>query len=405
MRLILALAVLLASPAAAQRFDFREGAATTGVVRVPASRTYAGDYGFEPGQPQLFSVALPEGNYRVTVTLGSPSRASVTTLKAESRRLMLARVAVPRGGSVTRSFIVNIRTAALPAPPPNAPGAGSVRLNPREEGSLTWDDRLTLEVLGDTAALAAVTIEPVRAPTLFLLGDSTVTDQRFEPAASWGQMLPSLVTGDLAIANHAESGETLKSFLAELRLDKVLSQARAGDWAVIQFGHNDQKAQWPQTHAPAATTFRDYLRTYIAELRRVGVRLILATSPERRNWTGTRIRPTLSDYAAAVRAVAAETQVPLIDLSAASIAFYEALGPERAPLAFNDGGRDATHHNNYGAWVLAQAVAAMAIEAAPELARFFSPDLPSFDAARPPAPDHVAIVPSAARSADRPAGS
>jgi len=401
-RLIPLLALLVAGPAAAQRFDFRPGPAIDGTTRVAPGRGFADGYGFERGG--LFSVAVPEGNYRVTVTLGDPKRASETTIKAESRRLMLDRVAVARGRAVTRSFVVNVRNAALAPPPANAPGGVAVRLKDRERGSLTWDDRLTLEVLGDRAALAAVTVEPVTVPTLFLLGDSTVTDQPFEPAASWGQMLPAFFSDRIAVANHAESGETLKSFVTELRLDKVLALARPGDWAAIQFGHNDQKAQWPQTHAPAASTYRDWLHTFIAELRRRGVRPILVTSPERRSWAGARIRPTLADYADAVRAVAAAEQVPLVDLNAASVAFYEALGPVRAPLAFNDGGKDATHHDDYGAWVLARAVAEMTRTAAPDLAALLAPGLAAFDPVEPPAPETFGIVPSVARSDERPAG-
>lgn len=392
MRLIVAAMALLATPAAAQRFAPMTAAAYNGVS------------GHEPGQPRLFSVKLPEGNYRVTVTLGDPKRVSVTTIKAESRRLMLDAVAVPQGKTVTRSFVVNVRTPALAPPPLNAPGGTAVRLKDREIGSFTWDDRLTLEILGDTAAVRGVEIAPVEVPTLYLLGDSTVTDQRYEPAASWGQMLTAFVGPGLAVANHAESGETLKSFVTELRLDKALSRAKPGDWAMIQFGHNDQKAQWPQTHAPAATTYRDWLRTYIAEFRRRGATPILVTSPERRNWTGNRIRPTLADYAEAVRAVAAQEKVPLIDLNAASIAFYEALGPARAPLAFNDGGKDATHHDNYGAWVLARAVAEGVRTSGLPLGRLLAPGLTPFDPAHPPAPETFRIAPSVASSDERPAG-
>lgn len=393
MRLMLAaMMMLVAAPVTAQRFDPTD------------PHVYDGISGYEPGQPHSFSVKVPEGNYRVTVTLGDPKHASVTTLKAESRRLMLDAVAVPRGRTVTRSFVVNVRTPALAPPPANAPGGTEVRLKDRETGSYTWDDRLTLEILGDTAAVRSIEVTPADIPTLYLLGDSTVTDQRYEPAASWGQMLPAFFGPDIAVANHAESGETLKSFVTELRLDKALSRVKPGDWAMIQFGHNDQKAQWPQTHAPAATTYRDWLRTFIAEFRRRGATPILVTSPERRSWTGDRIKPTLSDYAEAVRAVAAEQKVPLIDLNAASIAFYEALGPARAPLAFNDGGKDATHHDNYGAWVLARAVAEGVRTSGLPLATMLAPGLTPFDPARPPAPETFRLAPSVATSDQRPAG-
>jgi lysophospholipase L1-like esterase len=90
-------------------------------------------------------------------------------------------------------------------------------------------------------------------------------------------VLPRFFDDGIAIANHAESGETLKSFVTALRLDKLLSTLRAGDWVMVQFGHNDQKTQWPQTFADAATTYRSWLRTYIAEIRRRGATPILVT--------------------------------------------------------------------------------------------------------------------------------
>ena len=300
---------------------------------------------------------------------------------------------------------MNVRDAALVPPPAQAPGSSSVLLKPRERRSFSWDDRLTLEILGEHPGVTAITVEPVSVPTIFLLGDSTVTDQQAEPAASWGQMLPVFFRPDVAIANHAESGETLKSFLTELRLAKVLETAKPGDWALIQFGHNDQKANWPQTYAAADSTYRDYLRTWIAEFRRRGVTPVLITSPDRRNWAGRRIRSTLADYVAAAKAVGVELRVPVIDLNAASIAFYEALGPERAPLAFNDSGRDATHHDNYGAWVLARSVAKGIADARLPLAHHLQSNLLPFNPAQPPDPATFHLDASVTRDSTRPDGS
>lgn len=341
----------------------------------------------------LLEIPLPEGNYRVTLTLGDRKLASDTTIKAEQRRLMLHDVRTAPGKFVTRSFVVNIRNAQLTAPPENAPGGVAVRLKPRELDSATWDNKLTLEMLGSAPHVSALTVERVDIPTLFLFGDSTVTDQRCEPSASWGQMLTAFMGPNVAVANHAESGETLKSFVTELRLGKALSFMKPGDFALIQFGHNDQKMQWPQTYADAANTYRAYLRTYIAEVRRRGATPLLVTSPERRNFEADgHIRATLADYAKAVREVAAEEKVALVDLNAASIAFYEALGPEKSPLAFGNDGKDATHHNNYGAYILARAVIEGIRSSGSPLAGLIAPDLAPFDPAQPMPPEafHVA---------------
>ncbi|WP_267388746.1 rhamnogalacturonan acetylesterase [Sphingomonas sp. GC_Shp_3] len=366
----------------------------------------AGTAGFEPGGDAggfLWSAPVAEGNYRVTVTLGDPRHASVTTIKAESRRLMLRNVVTRPGQILTRSFIVNVRRPELAPPPPTAPGGTGVRLNTREDGSYDWDEKLTLEFLGNPK-VQSISIAPVDVPTVYLVGDSTVTDQRFEPAASWGQMLPAMFDTSVAVANHAESGETLKSFITELRLDKALSRMKAGDYLFIQFGHNDQKQQWPQTYADPKLTYPAYLRAYIAEARRRGAQPVLVTPPDRRNFDAAgKITSTLTEYVAAMKRVATEEHVALIDLNADSRMLYEALGPAVSPRAFNDGGADKTHHDNYGAFLLANAVATDIKRQLPSLAGHII--AAPLDLAHPPLPDALMIAPSLARSAQRPAGS
>lgn len=356
------------------------------------------------GRPFYFSVAVPEGNWRVTVEFGGPA-AGNTTVKAESRRLMVESLRTAPGETARRDFVVNVRNPAFAAPPANAPGGTAVLLNDREHGSFTWDDKLTLEFGGPAPAVRTVILEPAAVPTVFLLGDSTVTDQRWEDGASWGQMLTGFLKPTVAVANHAESGETLKSFVSGLRLAKVLSQLKAGDWVFIQFGHNDQKKNWPQTYVEAGTTYQAWLRTFIAEVRLRGATPVLVTSPQRRVFTpGGGIRNTHSDYPEAVRAVAVAERLALIDLEAASRALYEALGPDRSPLAFSNGGKDVTHHNNYGAHQLAQAVAQGIRDAGLPLAAFLVDDFPGFDPAKPDDPATFSLPASPQRSDLRPRG-
>lgn len=399
MPLSTALALLLSAAPASLHFDLSSDSAER-------QRPYRrGGHGMEPGgskEGYLFSVALPEGNYRVTIRLGDNKSAGRTTVKAEARRLMLRDIVTHRGEFLERSFIVNIRTPTLPPPPANAPGGRAVRLSQQDRDELSWDEKLTLEFLGRPQT-GSLTIMPAEVPTLYLAGDSTVTDQYAEPAASWGQMLPALLDDRLAVANHAKSGATLKSFLTDLRLDKLLSGMKAGDWLFIQFGHNDQKREWPQSYADPQISYPAYLRAYIAEARRRGAHPVLVTSPERRNFDGQgHVSDTLGSYAAAMRKVAAEEHIPLIDLNADSRAIYEALGSDVAPAAFNDGGADRTHHNNYGAWLLASAVAERIRKQIPELAGHVV--MPPFHPAAPPKPEQVSIAPSLIHSDQRPAG-
>lgn len=346
-------------------------------------------FGFEPGGPEAFSLRVPEGNYRVTVHVVDSQGAAGFSVQAEQRRFMTAEIPAPGNANAVFNFVVNVRIPDLAALPENATGGTRVQLKPREIGSRTWDDRLTLQVLGP-GRIVELQVERVEVPTLFLAGDSTVTDQPTAPSASWGQMLPRLFNPDLAIANHAESGETLKSFVTEMRLDKLLAGLRAGDWVMIQFGHNDQKKQWPQTYAEAASTYQAWLRTYIAEIRRRGATPILVSSPERRNFDGARIVPSLADYADAARKVAAEQRVAFIDLNSMSRVFYEALGPEVSARAFADDGRDRTHFNEYGADALARLVVEGLRGADPALTagleKHLSDRAGRFDPAHPPLP-------------------
>ncbi len=363
------------------QFAFGSGKMKPGWTQVFPTNIYsaASGYGFEPGtqvaatngwvtstNPFYFSVKLPEGNYKVTVTLGGPAGESTTTIKAELRRLMLEAVHTAPGKTVTRSFIVNLRT-------PQIAGDGEVRLKPREKTSewWDWDDKLTLEFNGARPCLDTLEIEKADVPTVYILGDSTVCDQRAEPWNSWGQMLPRFFQPDIAIANHAESGETIAGSLGAHRFDKVFSLMKPGDYLFLQFGHNDMKSH--ATNALERYT-KDFKRV-VAETRAKGGTPVLVTSMERKNGI---TQNTLMGYPDAVREVAKEENCALIDLNAMSITFYKALGTN-LDLAFQDG----THHNNYGSYELARCVVAGIEQDKLPLAKFIVDDFRSFDPAHP----------------------
>ena len=399
----LALAAGLSAAPVARRFAFGSGAATAGGQPVHAGTAYSAalGYGFEAGaavieradfctsgQPFFFSVDLPEGDYRVKLVLGDRAGESQTVVKAESRRLVLEPVVTKKGEVTTAVFLVHIRT-------PQLPGGGSVRLKPREIGALHWDQRLTLEFNGAQPCVAALEITKVDdAITVFLAGDSTVTDQQLEPWAAWGQMLPAFFGPTVAVANHAESGETIKSFVGERRLDKLLSMIKPGDYLFLQFAHNDQKQGGE--HTDAATGYKDYVRRYVADARARGAFPVLVTSMERRNFDaeGKHIVPSLAGYPQALREVGAELGVPVVDLNARSISFYEALGPEEAKHAFvhfpanrypgqDQALADDTHFSAYGAYELAKCVVEEIKAHVPALAAHLRPGLAPFNPAQP----------------------
>lgn len=360
-------------------------------------------------QPFYFSVKVPEGNYRVSLEFGHAGMPSNNTLRAELRRLYVKDLKTRAGEFITKDILVNVRNNSLQTPEQNAPGINKVSLKTLEQHRLHWDNKLTLEFNGTAPQVQRVTIQKVDVPTLYLVGDSTVTDQPYEPAASWGQMLPyfftaPLFSGDIAVANHAESGETMKSFIMEGRFAKVLERMKPGDYLLIQFGHNDQKKQWPQTYVEAMTTYKEYLRVFIAEARLRGATPVLITSMQRRTFDQQgKIVNSHGQYPQAVREIAQEKNVALIDLDKMSVQLYETLGTDKAPLAFNDGGKDATHHNNYGAYQLAQAVVTGLRQSRVALARHFA-DSSSYNPSRPDPVESFVLAPSPAFSSARPDG-
>lgn len=372
------------------KFNFGLGKLAPGYERVLPTTIYNEDsgYGLEPGanlinaersatskQPFFFSVKLPEGNYKVTVTFGDAKEATTTTVKAELRRLMLEKVETAPGKFVTRSFTVNTRTPLLDR-------GGEVKLKDRERTTewWAWDEKLTLEFNGAHPSVSAIEITKADVPTIFLLGDSTVCDQPSEPYNSWGQMLTRFFTPDVAIANHAESGESLKSSLGARRLDKVSNLIKPGDYLFLQFGHNDMKEKGEGVGA--FTTYKADLKTFVAEARKRGAMPVVVTSMHRRTFDANgKITNSLNDYPEAVRQVAKEEAVPLIDLNAMSKTLYEALGPEKSGALFKEG--DGTHHSNYGSYELAKCIVEGIKAAKLPLTKFLVKDVSAFHPNKP----------------------
>src|SRR5262245_16238163 len=391
------------------RFEFGAGRSGETVVQPTTSYDKERGYGFEPfgrlsnsnvdetsDKPFFFSVALREGNYNVTVTFGDSREATNTTVKAELRRLMLEKVETEPGKFETRTFTVNVRAPQIAA-------GGEVKLKDREKNieAWAWDEKLTLEFNGARPAISSIEIAKAEVPTIFLLGDSTVCDQPLEPYNSWGQMLTRFFGPGVAIANHAESGESLRSSLGARRLDKVLSLIKPGDYLFIQYGHNDQKEKGEGVGA--FTTYKADLKTFVAEARKRGATPVLVTSVNRRNFNERgKIYSTLGDYPEAVRQVAKEENVALIDLNVMSKTFYEALGPQRSGMAFKEG--DGTHHDNYGAYELARCVVEGIKANNLSIAKFLAKDVTAFDPSRPDPPEKFKIPASPQRSEVKPPG-
>jgi lysophospholipase L1-like esterase len=409
------------TPSSAWKFDFGPGTLSPGYTRVTPQNIYnrPAGFGFEPGsqiacinrsgkdplrsdfctsdKPIYFSVALPEGNYHVTVTFGDAQSESVTTIKAELRRLMVERVETKPGKFETLTFTVNVRT-------PQITGGGEVKLKEREQTTETWawDEKLTLEFNNARPAICAIEITPADVPTIFLLGDSTVCDQPREPYNSWGQMLTRFFKPGIAIANHAESGESLRSSLSARRLDKVLTVMKPGDYLFIQYGHNDEKEKGEGVGA--FTSYKADLKRFVDGARQHGGIPVLITPVQRRTFDRDgKITNSHGDYPEAVRQIAKELEVPLIDLNAMSKPLYEAWGIDPSKLAFAP--NDNTHHNNYGSYELAKCVVEGIRLNKLAVAKYLVTDVPRFEPSRPDPLEHFKVPASPLVADVKPLGS
>lgn len=211
-----------------------------------------------------------------------------------------------------------------------------------------------------------------RPRQIFVTGDSTAATYATAdiPRAGWGQALPAFLHPGVTVQNAALSGASSKSFADLGRLDLVLAALRPGDTLIVSFGHNDEKSEDPARYTEPWTTFQDYLRRYLDGARTRHAHPVLVTPVERRRFT-TDGEPYLShgEYPDAMRALAAETRTPLIDLTALSFDLWSTLGPEPTKQYFlwldpgespnyPDGATDNTHFQAHGAIEVARLVAA-----------------------------------------------
>ncbi|MCR5724490.1 MAG: rhamnogalacturonan acetylesterase [Treponema sp.] len=309
--------------------------------------------------PAYFSVKVPDGNYKVTFELGAEKFAANTTVRVESRRLLVQDINTKKGETQSFTFVVHKRSPVISE-------GNLVRIKPRERDYLNWDEKLTFEFNGKAPAVKSLTIEPdTEAITLFLCGDSTMVDGEAEPWASWGQMFPTWFNEHVCVANYAESGETSTSFMKEKRWDKVLSMLKEGDYVFVEFGHNDEKDNFEG--AGPFMNYSDNLRNYVKVTRERKAHIILLTPTERRFFAGPKARGSHGFYPVAVKNVGKELDVPVIDITQMTTNMIEKYGPAESthfyvhyPLDSFPGQtsslKDETHFNPFGAWEISKCV-------------------------------------------------
>lgn len=198
---------------------------------------------------------------------------------------------------------------------------------------------------------------------VYLAGDSTVQEYGPErdPQAGWGQYIHLFLKDSVKVHNHAMGGRSSRTFIEEGRLDKIDQQIQAGDYLFIQMGHNDSSKQKPERYTEPNTEYKNFLSQYIDTARRHDATPIFITPVSRLRFESGNFTSDLNDYVKAMKEVAKEEQVVLLDLHDRSIELYESLGYEGTFHLFLASvlGEDFTHFTHYGAKTIAKLVATL----------------------------------------------
>ncbi len=243
--------------------------------------------------------------------------------------------------------------------------------------------------------------------TVFMIGDSTMANKPLDKEnqeRGWGQMLPMFFEGAIKVDNHAVNGRSSKSFIDEGRWEKVREKIRPGDYVIIQFGHNDEKAKSADRYTVPGGTFDANLKKFVNETREKGGTPILMNSIVRRNFPangiaaaqtddrqktwkkglenypaeGDTLVDTHGDYRIAPRNVAEEMGVAFIDMNTLTHELVQRLGRENSRMLYMwmpvgvyefapEGRIDNTHLNVFGGIVVSRLAVNAIAEKVPAL--------------------------------------
>lgn len=290
-----------------------------------------------------------QGNYKVTIGIiydvgQSKESHSDLLIFTGRRRLMTKGITISSEGCYEQSFFANV-----------------CDIIPRGKTKPYKDRTLDITMIGENPRISYLIIEEIQIPTIFIAGDSTVTDQSaaypYVPGVAycgWASMLPCYINGGIGLSNHAHSGLTTQSFRDEGHYSIIEDNIKAGDYFFLQFGHNDQKLP----HLNAYGGYMEEIIHYVVQIREMGAIPIIITPIARNTWRGSdgSYNDLLEEYAKACHLVGENYKIPVIDLHKAFMEKIKELGLEQAKLLFFP--KDYTHTNDYGGYLAASFVAA-----------------------------------------------
>ena len=312
------------------------------VIASLAKKTGEPEKGEHRRIPLSFKMDVPhQGNYKVTVTICADELLKDALIYTGRRRLCY-RGDIPVG-TFTHTMMVNV-----------------CDIVPRGHTEVFTDKTLDITVVADKPRISSICVEETECPTVYIAGDSTVTDQSadypYAPGTSysgWGQMISAYFNDRIAISNHAHSGLTTDSFRKEGHYAIVEQYVKPEDFVFYQFAHNDQKLD----ELKARGGYHSNLTRYITECRDKGAYPVLVTPIARNTWKGNdgSYNDLLEEYADVCKEIGEAMEVPVLDLHQLSMDFVVEHGLEDSkPYYFPN---DYTHSNDYGAYYMAGLVA------------------------------------------------
>jgi fibronectin type 3 domain-containing protein/lysophospholipase L1-like esterase len=345
-----------------------------------------------------FNVDLPNADYKVKVTFVNPTDTPYTAyLEAED---ITKAVELTTGNSTDILTDVTVAPGAIvdaTITPVLVDGQLNLKFLAKSTATKEEEADASKVYVSNVSITRLATNTPAAKPTIFIASDSTVQtyDAFYYPQTGWGQVLHSFFgefvgeyeaencnysqaqvyeTENVVIENRAIGGRSSKSFIEEGKLDDLLEDVKPGDYVLVQWGHNDATYSRPNRYV-SSSDFSKYIQTYVDGVRQRGGTPVLVTPVARYspNPDGT-FNSSFEAYRQVMLAMSTEQNIPLLDLTSASIELCEALGVEGAKALFlhlaagdydgyySGGVSDSTHLQYYGAYKFAQCVAKLIFE-------------------------------------------
>ena len=303
-------------------------------------------------QVSSFEEPAEIGNYNVTVRLGDEKADTVSHIKFEAERCASPLISLKAGEFLDYTWTYRVKGPIIKSDKSEP----KLKVEVYVEGA----DGLEANPAGKNTRSPAVDVKPCDARVIYLIGDSTVTDQKGGIYASWGQALPMMVKPGWTVANYALSGRSLQRAKQEGTRGLILDNIKPNDFVLIQMGHNDQK-RFARVKEGKEPSYLTLLNEYIDMLEAKGAKVVLVTPVERRRFEkdGSQGGKTLVEFRKWVMGTAELRGLPCIDLNEKSYVMMGKLGAEgsKKTQCYLAGKKDDTHHSLYGAYLNARIIA------------------------------------------------